>query len=1032
MLALSTTDLNMGLTPTDLVQSLIASGLTISNVSFTGDNSAGAQFMGGVSEGLNVESGVILSSGNVADAAGPNDSENITTSFNLPGDPDLDGLIPGFETFDATVLEFDFVGAGGTISFQYVFGSEEYNEFVGSSFNDVFGFFLDGQNIALIPGTSTPVSINNVNAQQNSQYYNNNSPADLGTPTPFLTQADGFTVLLTATADITPGTHHIKLAVADAGDTALDSWVFLAGESFISGDVDMEITKSDSPDPVIVDNPLTYSLLVTNHGPDPASGIVVQDMLPAGVTFVEASSSQGAVVELNGVVTAELDALDAGESATVTITVIPHELGTITNTATVEALQNETNPENNTAVQVTTVDTPKLFVNDVQVIEGNVGTKDAVFTISLNAPDLNHTITVDFVTVGLTADSGIDFLPRVGKVTFAPGVGTRPLTIPIIGDRFNEPAETFLVQLTNAANADIVDGLGTGTILDDDPLPNFYVSDVQLTSTSAGLLAAVFTVALDVPSGRQVTVGYSTSDGSATNGVDYFGQSGMLTFAPGVTTRLVSIPVLASADYSSNKKFFLNLTDPVNALTVDPQGAATMVYAPEPQNDFIIDDGALGYTQSPGWTNVTNTLAYQLDYDYAAAGSGHATASWTFTDIPNGPYQVFARWIPFVNRATNAPYTISNGTTTLDTVLVNQQTTPNDDQSNGVTWHSLGTFEATFETLSVQLTNAANGYVIADAIRIVRGGIGPQVPEMDVSGFDHSVNTGDMTPALEDATDFGPVPLLIDSQAHLFMVSNNGNADLHLTGNPAVTISGANAGDFILLTQPSAVVAPGKATAFSIVFHPTGPGLRTAVVSIANDDDTEHPYTFAVQGTGSEAAPPPAAVPHNAAWPEDVNADNRVSPSDALILVNQILSQTQTQTAAPSAAPLAAPAAASATPTYYVDVNGDGRVSPSDLLQVVNYLLSPPVTAPAAAPAAEGVDAVASALGAPGEESSDEAPPAFAEDTTAEAAAAASPSEEPPLLLSPASVEAVLEADESSELPVEAADLDPLLAALVD
>src|SRR5262249_31215456 len=151
-------------------------------------------------------------------------------------------------------------------------------------------------------------------------------------------------------------------------------------------------------------------------------------------------------------------------------------------------------------------ETPKLFVSDLQVIEGNSGTTDALVTVSLNAPDLNSTITAGFTTIGQSASPADDFLPRGGLLTFAPGVRTRTVVVPIVGDRFNEATETFLVQLTSATGADIVDGTGVVTILDNDPLPNFYVSDVQVTATTSGLASAVFTVALDIASGRDVTV----------------------------------------------------------------------------------------------------------------------------------------------------------------------------------------------------------------------------------------------------------------------------------------------------------------------------------------------------------------------------------------------------------------------------------------------------------------------------------------------------------------------------------------------
>ncbi len=140
-------------------------------------------------------------------------------------------------THDATVLEFDFVPKGSTLTFSFVFGSEEYNEFV-NSINDVFAFFLNGNNVALVPGTNTPVSINNVNLTTNSQFYINNALAGGSDPTPATpplldTQLDGLTTVLTVTAAVNSGvTNHIKLAIADASDGILDSDVFIKSGSF--------------------------------------------------------------------------------------------------------------------------------------------------------------------------------------------------------------------------------------------------------------------------------------------------------------------------------------------------------------------------------------------------------------------------------------------------------------------------------------------------------------------------------------------------------------------------------------------------------------------------------------------------------------------------------------------------------------------------------------------------------------------------------------------------------------------------------
>ena len=94
-----------------------------------------------------------------------------------PGDPDLDALIKPLQTHDAVTLEFDAVTVGSAFSIRYIFASEEYKEYVGSKFNDVFAFFVDGQNIALVPGSTDPVAINSINQNKNSGLYFDNPPA---------------------------------------------------------------------------------------------------------------------------------------------------------------------------------------------------------------------------------------------------------------------------------------------------------------------------------------------------------------------------------------------------------------------------------------------------------------------------------------------------------------------------------------------------------------------------------------------------------------------------------------------------------------------------------------------------------------------------------------------------------------------------------------------------------------------------------------------------------------------------------------
>jgi hypothetical protein len=226
-----------------LRDALIGPGIRpVGDARFVGSEVSAGFFSGGGSS-IGIESGVILTTGDARLAEGPNLSPATSGEASLVGDADLDALF-GFpgpaeeQTTDTTSLEFEFESSGGDLFFNFVFASEEYNEFVNSPFNDVFAFFVNGVNIALIPGTNTPVSINTVNGgnplgvnASNPLFYLNNDQASGR----FLNEVeyDGFTRVLTASArGLGPGIHTIKLAISDVFDTILDSAVFLQFGSF--------------------------------------------------------------------------------------------------------------------------------------------------------------------------------------------------------------------------------------------------------------------------------------------------------------------------------------------------------------------------------------------------------------------------------------------------------------------------------------------------------------------------------------------------------------------------------------------------------------------------------------------------------------------------------------------------------------------------------------------------------------------------------------------------------------------------------
>jgi hypothetical protein len=291
-----------------LAQMLAGQGVTISNVSFTGTTGGATASAGMFTGGTGVigfESGVILSNGHAVDVEGG--SKNFaSTDLGLAGDTDLDNLanVSTSDGHDATILSFDFVPKGSTLQFSYVFGSEEYNEFVGSQFDDVFGFFLNGKNVAVIPGTNTPVSVNTVNKGINSKFYIDNDPQDFGgNDGPVQTALNGLTVVLTVNVSVMPGvTNHIKLGIEDTGDGAFDSDVFIAAGSFAAPPPG----ASPTPATPVAFKPFRYifdpatstyqgNVTIGNKGQLPLEGpitIALAD-LPPNVTLVNATGTVG-------------------------------------------------------------------------------------------------------------------------------------------------------------------------------------------------------------------------------------------------------------------------------------------------------------------------------------------------------------------------------------------------------------------------------------------------------------------------------------------------------------------------------------------------------------------------------------------------------------------------------------------------------------------------------------------------------------------------------------------------------------------
>jgi hypothetical protein len=238
------------------------------------------------------------------------------------------------------------------------------------------------------------------------------------------------------------------------------------------------------------------------------------------------------------------------------------------------AFETSANGDEDAFVTKLTAD-PMLTISNVSVTEGNAGPVGATFTVSLWSAG-TKTVTVNFATADGNARAGSDYQAVSGTLTFAPGETSKTITVLVNGDTLNEAGETFFVNLSGASNA-WIGTRGTGTIIDDDPLPTLVINDVQKLEGNSGTVAFVFTVSLSAPSGQTVTVNYSTAPGTATAGSDYQAQTGTLTFAPGETSKTITILVYGDKTKEADETFFVNLSDAWNVILADSQGLGTIL-----------------------------------------------------------------------------------------------------------------------------------------------------------------------------------------------------------------------------------------------------------------------------------------------------------------------------------------------------------------------------------------------------------------------------------------------------------------------
>jgi hypothetical protein len=452
---------------------------------------------------------------------------------------------------------------------------------------------------------------------------------------------------------------------------------------------------------------------------------------------------------------------------------------------------------------------PCLSVADVTIGESDFGQGSAVFKIQLSEPSA-QAVKVNYATAGVTAVAGQDFQSRSGRLTFQPGETEKFISVPIYGDALNEDDETFDFKLSSPAHAVVGTGKAVGTIINDDPLPSFSVNDVTVTEGTFGGSTAVFKVQLSAPSGKNVSVAYSTVGGTATDIKDFQTIGGATVGIPaGQTSANVSVFIVGDDIHETDETFFFVLSSPVNATIGDGQGQGTIKDDDRVPDAFVEGgfqfEGTGGQTGLAFTVRLSNPSSQIVTIDYATADS---TAT-----VAGGDYAPATGTLTFASE---------NETIKTITVMVNGDTVDETDESF---------FLNVSNPVNVSLLNTqATGNIFDDD--------GPTITINDVNVNEGNSGTTDATFTI---TLSAPSPQNLGVNFSTANITALFNEDYQRRTNGFVSVpAGSTSATFVIRVNGDTTVEPDESF-FVNLSNPSGGTLAdTQGVCVILDDDEAH------------------------------------------------------------------------------------------------------------------------------------------------------------------------------------------------
>ncbi|MFN2454726.1 MAG: Calx-beta domain-containing protein [Pyrinomonadaceae bacterium] len=470
--------------------------------------------------------------------------------------------------------------------------------------------------------------------------------------------------------------------------------------------------------------------------------------------------------------------------------------------------------------------TPPTFTFSSSTYSVDEATSSVTITVNRSG-DNSAPATIDYAASNGTATAGRDYAATNGTFFFAEGESSKTFTVPIIDDIFNEGNETVNLTISNPAGATNAQSSAVLTILDNDPLPSLSINNTSVSEGNAFSIYPGLAVNLSAPSERTVTVDFATANGTATAGSDYVASSGTLRFAPGETSKLISVQVNGDTINEPDETFFVNLTNATNASIARAQGIGTIIND-DPTPSITIDNanfvegnsGTVGVLlpvrlSNPGSQSIT--VNYATADGTAVAGSDYVAASGTLAFAPGETFK-------FISVPINGDLFVENN-----------------------------------ETFFINLSNPVNA-------TIAKG-----------QGI-YTILGDDSPPDLKISLSASPNPVRIDSNiTYTLTVSNIG---LSIAEAVTVTDTLSTAVSFVSCSSTNGGICGGSGTNRTVTFATLTPGAAASITLVAKVSNTLADGSgFANTATISSATADPNITNNSASATVAVSASASPSPT---------------------------------------------------------------------------------------------------------------------------------------------------------